>query len=183
MNQKNSTKIRRRFQAGRSAINKIWLLRPSCNEEIISYVDASMALMSQEEQEMYLGQVKRPVPRAGPKSPQRRVFHRAGGRQRRAPSAADHPSNGCPGSGIPARRCTGIIDAMDMGETNYLILLAGDTTTCPVRARTTDVFRGVGHDCYKYFVCSVCPGEAPTLELKYSSGTAASTAPLPAISR
>ena len=62
-----------------------------------------------------------------------------------------------------------IIDAMDMGETNYLILLAADTYDVPYKGRDDETFSEGSDTVYKYFVCSVCPVKAPTLELKYSS--------------
>ena len=62
-----------------------------------------------------------------------------------------------------------IIDAMDMGETNYLILLAADTYDVPYKGRDDETFSEGSDTVYKYFVCSICPVKAPTLELKYNS--------------
>ena len=58
---------------------------------------------------------------------------------------------------------------MDMGETNYLILLAADTYDVPYRGRDDETFADGSDTVYKYFVCSICPVKAPTLELKYSN--------------
>ena len=53
MNQKELNEIRRRFKLDKNAFSKIYGCYVNSNKEIISYVDASMGLMSQEEQEMY----------------------------------------------------------------------------------------------------------------------------------
>ena len=65
--------------------------------------------------------------------------------------------------------CRRIIDAMDMGETNYLILLAADTYDVPYRGRNDEIMDDASDTVYRYFVCSICPVKAPTLELKYSN--------------
>ena len=54
-------------------------------------------------------------------------------------------------------------------EENYLILLAADTYDVPYKGRDDETFSEGSDTVYKYFVCSVCPVKAPTLELKYSS--------------
>ena len=51
--------FRRRFKLDKNAISKIYGCYVNGNREIISYIDASMGLMSQEEQEMYLGLLKK----------------------------------------------------------------------------------------------------------------------------
>ena len=59
MNQKELNEIRRRFKLDKNAFSKIYGCYVNSNKEIISYVDASMGLMSQEEQEMYLNLLKK----------------------------------------------------------------------------------------------------------------------------
>ena len=170
MNQKELNEIRRRFKPDRSAINKIYGCYVNSNKEIISYIDASMALMSQEEQEMYLGLVKKALSGALGRnliniefstaqvadSDEHRLLQTI-----RQTDARDQNSRE-----TLYRR---IIDAMDMGETNYLILLAADTYDVPYKGRDDETFSDGSDTVYKYFVCSICPVKAPTLELKYSS--------------
>ena len=89
MNQKELNEIRRRFKLDKNSISRIYGCYVNSSREIIAYIDESMGLMSQEEQEMYLGAAEKgPVRRAGPESHQYRIFHSAGGRQRRAPPAS-----------------------------------------------------------------------------------------------
>ena len=52
MNQKELNEIRRRFKLDRNSISKIFGCYVNSNKEIISWIDASMGLMQQEEQEM-----------------------------------------------------------------------------------------------------------------------------------
>ena len=59
MNQKELNEIRRRFKLDRNSISKIFGCYVNSNKEIISWIDASMGLMQQEEQEMYLGLLKK----------------------------------------------------------------------------------------------------------------------------
>ena len=87
MNQKELNEIRRRFKLDKNSISRIYGCYFNSSREIIAYIDESMGLMSQEEQEMYLAE-KGSVRRAGPKPHQHRIFHGAGGRQRRAPPAS-----------------------------------------------------------------------------------------------
>ena len=70
----------------------------------------------------------------------------------------------------PASRedfCRRLIDALNMGETNYLILLAADTYDVPHKSRDDEFQADAGDTVYRYFVCAVCPVKAPTLELRY----------------
>ena len=59
MNQKELNEIRRRFKLDKNSISKIFGCYVNSNKEIISWIDASMGLMQQEEQEMYLGLLKK----------------------------------------------------------------------------------------------------------------------------
>ena len=58
---------------------------------------------------------------------------------------------------------------MDMGETNYLILLAADTYDVPYKGRDDETFSDGSDTVFQYFLCSICPVKAPTLELKYNN--------------
>ena len=68
------------------------------------------------------------------------------------------------GPGRPPRPCASrIIDAMDMGETNYLILLAADTYDVPYQrhGRRAVLYATAPTTVFQYFVCSVCPVKTP----------------------
>ena len=170
MNQKELNEIRRRFKPDRSAINKIYGCYVNSNKEIISYIDASMALMSQEEQEMYLGLVKKALSGALGRNLLNVEFSTAqvadSDEHRLLQTIRQTDARDQNSRETLYRR---IIDAMDMGETNYLILLAADTYDVPYKGRDDETFSDGSDTVYKYFVCSICPVKAPTLELKYSN--------------
>lgn len=58
MNQKELNELRRRFRLDKNNFSRIYGCYVNSNREIISWVDTSMGLMRQEEQEMYLGLLK-----------------------------------------------------------------------------------------------------------------------------
>ena len=61
-----------------------------------------------------------------------------------------------------------IIDAIDMGESSYLILLAADTYDVPHRSRDDLEVPDASETVFRYFVCAICPVKDPTLALQYS---------------
>jgi len=61
-----------------------------------------------------------------------------------------------------------IIDAIDMGESSYLILLAADTYDVPHRSRDDQEVPDGSDTVFRYFVCAICPVKDPTLALQYS---------------
>ena len=170
MNQKELNEIRRRFKLDRNAISRIYGCYVNSNKEIISHIDASMGLMSQEEQAMYLGLLKKALSGALGRNLIDIAFSTA--------QVADSDEHRLlqtirqtllQDKNSRETLCRKIIDAMDMGETNYLILLAADTYDVPYRGRDDETFADGSDTVYKYFVCSICPVKAPTLELKYSN--------------
>lgn len=170
MNQKELNEIRRRFKPDRTAISKIYGCYVNSNKEIISHIDASMGLMSQEEQEMYLGLLKKSLSGALGRNLIDIEFSTA----QVADSDEHRLLQTIRQTGLQDRNSREalyrrIIDAMDMSETNYLILLAADTYDVPYRGRDDELMDDASNTVYKYFVCSICPVKAPTLELKYSN--------------
>lgn len=170
MNQKELNEIRRRFKPDRTAISKIYGCYVNSNKEIISHIDASMGLMSQEEQEMYLGLLKKSLSGALGRNLIDIEFSTA----QVADSDEHRLLQTIRQTGLQDRNSREalyrrIIDAMDMSETNYLILLAADTYDVPYRGRDDELMDDASDTVYKYFVCSICPVKAPTLELKYSN--------------
>ena len=161
MNQKELNEIRRRFKLDKNSISKIFGCYVNSNKEIISWIDASMGLMQQEEQEMYLGLLKKALSGALGKNLVDITFSTA--------QVADSDEHRLLQTmrqtelKDPASRedfCRRLIDALNMGETNYLILLAADRydvpfrscwlrtpTMCPTRAGTMNFRRTRGTRC------------------------------------
>ena len=148
MNQKELNEIRRRFKLDKNSISKIFGCYVNSNKEIISWIDASMGLMQQEEQEMYLGLLKKALSGALGKNLVDITFSTA--------QVADSDEHRLLQTmrqtelKDPASRenfCRRLIDALNMGETNYLILLAADTYDVPTRAGTMNFRRTRGTRC------------------------------------
>ena len=59
MNQKELNELRRRFRLDKNNFSRVYGCYVNSNKEIIAWVDTSMGLMRQEEQEMYLGLLKK----------------------------------------------------------------------------------------------------------------------------
>ena len=158
MNQKELNEIRRRFKLDRNSISKIFGCYVNSNKEVISWVDASMGLMQQEEQEMYLALLKKALSGALGKNlvdivlDTRQVADSDEGRllQTLRQTELKDPNS-------RETLCHTIIDALDMGETNYLILLAADTYDVPHKSRDDEFQADAGDTVYRYFVCAVCP--------------------------
>lgn len=170
MNQKELNEIRRRFKPDRTAVSRIYGCYVNSNKEIISHIDAPVALMSQEEQEMYLDLLKKALSGALGRNLLNVEFSTAqvaGSDEHRLLQTIRQTDARDQNSREALYRR--IINALDMDETNYLILLAADTYDVPYKGRDDETFSEGSDTVYKYFVCSVCPVKAPTLELKYSS--------------
>ena len=119
MNQKELNEIRRRFKLDRNSISKIFGCYVNSNKEIISWIDASMGLMQQEEQEMYLGLLKKALSGALGKNLVDIVFSTqqvADSDEHRLLQTMRQTELKDPGS--RETFCRRLIDALDMGETN-----------------------------------------------------------------
>ena len=168
MNQKELNELRRRFRPDKNNFSRIYGCYVNSNREIISWVDTSMGLMRQEEQEMYLALLKKSLSGALGKNLVDVVFstqqvadsdeHRLLQTLRQT-ELKDPPSR--------ETLCRKIIECIDMGETNYLILLAADAYDVPHRGKDDELQHDTSNEVFKYFVCSICPVKAPTLELRY----------------
>ncbi len=168
MNQKELNELRRRFRLDKNNFSRIYGCYVNSNREIISWVDASMGLMRQEEQEMYLGLLKKSLSGALGKNLVDVVFST----QQVADSDEHRLLQTLRQTELkdPASRetlCRKIIECIDMGETNYLILLAADAYDVPHRGKDDELQHDASNEVFKYFVCSICPVKAPTLELRY----------------
>lgn len=168
MNQKELNELRRRFRLDKNNFSRVYGCYVNSNREIIAWVDTSMGLMRQEEQEMYLSLLKKSLSGTLGKNLIDVVFST----QQVADSDEHRLLQTLRQTELkdPASRetlCRQIIDCIDMGETNYLILLAADAYDVPHRSKDDEIQADASSEVFKYFVCSICPVKAPTLELRY----------------
>ena len=170
MNQKELNEIRRRFRLDKNNFSRIFGCYVNSNREVISWIDASLGLMRQEEQEMYLGLLKKTLSGTLGRNLIDIEFSTA-----QVADSDEHRllqtlrQTECKDANARETLCRKIIESLSMGETNYLILLAADAYDVPYRGKDDELQADASGDVYKYFVCAICPVKAPTLELRYDT--------------
>ena len=170
MNQKELNEIRRRFRLDKNNFSHIFGCYVNSNREVISWIDASLGLMRQEEQEMYLGLLKKTLSGTLGRNLIDIEFSTA-----QVADSDEHRllqtlrQTECKDANARETLCRKIIESLSMGETNYLILLAADAYDVPYRGKDDELQADASGDVYKYFVCAICPVKAPTLELRYDT--------------
>ena len=170
MNQKELNELRRRFRLDKNNFSRVYGCYVNSNREIIAWVDTSMGLMRQEEQEMYLGLLKKTLSGTLGRNLIDIEFSTA-----QVADSDEHRllqtlrQTECKDANARETLCRKIIESLNMGETHCLILLAADAYDVPYRGKDDELQAGASGDVYKYFVCAICPVKAPTLELRYDT--------------
>lgn len=170
MDQRGLNELRRRFRPERTGITRIYGCYVNGAREVISWVEAPLALMQQDEQEMYLGLLKK-------------VLSGALGRNlidlsfstEQVVDSEEHRllqtlrQSMLQDQAAREELCRRIIEAIDLGETNYLILLAAEAYDVPYRGKDDLDQADASDQVYRYFVCSICPVKDPKLALQYDT--------------
>jgi len=169
MNQKELNEIRRRIKPERSSISHIYGCYVNSNREIISYIDESMGLLSKEEVEKYIALIKKTLSGSLGRNLMDLSFA-----TKQVLDSDEHRL-------LTALRKTElkdavlreeffkcIIDSVDMGEDNYLILMAFDAYDVPHYGKdgSEDDSRG---EVFKYILCCLCPVKAGKVQLGYDA--------------
>ena len=171
MNQRELGELRRRFRPEKSAISRVYGCYVNSSREIIAYIDQSLGLMPQEEAEKYLGLLKKALSGTLGRNLIDIVFSTqqvADSEEHRLLSALRNSEL----KDAEAREAfyQKVIAALDMGESNYLILLGADAYDVPHRGRDGELDRDAGEEVFRYVVCAVCPVKDGTPELGYFHG-------------
>ena len=171
MNQRELGELRRRFRPERSAISRVYGCYVNSSREIIAYIDQSLGMTTQEETEKYLGLLKKALSGTLGRNLIDIVFSTqqvADSEEHRLLSALRNSEL----KDAEAREAfyQRVIQSLDMGENNYLILLAADAYDVPHRGKDGEVDRDAGEEVFRYFVCSICPVKDGTPELGYFHG-------------
>ena len=171
MNQRELGELRRRFRPEKSAISRIYGCYVNSSREIIAYIDQSLGMTTQEETEKYLGLLKKALSGTLGRNLIDIVFSTqqvADSEEHRLLSALRNSEL----KDAEAREAfyQRVIQSLDMGENNYLILLAADAYDVPHRGKDGEVDRDAGEEVFRYFVCSICPVKDGTPELGYFHG-------------
>ena len=172
MNQKELGELRRRFRPEKSAVSRIY----GCyvnggSREIISYLDESLGNMPQEEAEKYLSLLKKTLSGALGKNLIDVVFSTA--------QVADSDEHRLLSALRESQLRDGdiretfyrtVIGSLDLGESNYLILLAHDTYDVPHRGADGEAQADASDQVFSYILCSICPVKNCKMELGYFPG-------------
>ena len=171
MTQKELAELRRRFRPDKNAISRIYGCYVNSNKEVISYLDESIGTMPQEEMEKYLSLLKKGL--SG--SLGRNLIDIVFSTQQVADSDEHRLLRALRDSQLKdgaAREqfYQTVIQSLDMGESNYLILLAHDTYDVPHRGRDDEVQADASDQVFSYIVCCICPVKDGKSELGFFSG-------------
>lgn len=171
MNQKEISELKRRFRLGKNAMGRIYGCYVNSQKEIVSYLDESLERMPEEEAEKYLNLLKKALSGALGRNLIDIVFSTQqvadSDEHRRLMALRDSKLKD---GEVRQEFYQTVIDALDMGESNYLILLAHDAYDVPHRGRDGEDRADEGDTVFSYIVCCVCPVKDGKLELGYCAG-------------
>ena len=169
MNQKELGELRRRFRPEKCAVSRIYGCYVNSVREVVSYLDESLGRMPQEEAEKYLSLLKKAMSGTLGRNLIDIVFS-----TEQVMDSEEHRllsslrESGLRDSGIRQEFYQKVIDTLDMGESNYLILLAHDAYDIP--SRGGDDQTGDSDSVFQYILCCVCPVKDGKPELGYFPG-------------
>ncbi len=170
MNQKELGELRRRLRPEKCAVKCVYGCYVNGNKEIVSYLDESLGRMSQEEAEKYLSLLKKTLSGTLGKNLVDVVFSTEqvmDSDEYRLLSALRESE--LKSGEIREEFYRKVIDSLDMGGGNYVILLAYDTYDVPSRSRDGQDLED-SDSVYRYILCGVCPVKDGKMELGYFPG-------------
>lgn len=171
MNQKELGELRRRLRPEKSDIKCIYGCYVNSNKEVVSYLDESLGRMGEEEAEKYLGLLKKAMSGTLGRNLIDVVFATEqvmDSDEYRLLSALRESE--LKSGEIREEFYRKVIDSLDMGESNYLILLAYDTYDVPHRGKDGENHLEESDSVFRYVLCCVCPVKDGKTELGYFPG-------------
>ena len=158
MTQKELGELRRRFRPDKNAISRIYGCYVNSNKEVISYLDESLGRLAQEEGEKYLSLLKKGLSGALGRNLIDIVFS-----TQQVADSDEHRllrslrDSHLKDADVRERFYQTVIQSLDMGESNYLILLAHDAYDVPRKGKDDEVQADASDEVFSYIVCCVCP--------------------------
>ena len=172
MNGKEVSELRRRFRPEKSAVSRVYgCYVNGSSREIISYLDESLGNMPLEEAEKYLSLLKKSLSGTLGTHLNDVVFSTAqvaDSDEHRLLSALRE--SGLKDGEIRETFYRAVIGALDMGDSNYLILLAHDAYDVPRRGKDGEADPDGSDEVFSYILCSICPVKTCKMELGYVPG-------------
>ena len=170
MNKKEISELRRRFKPEKNNISQVHGCYVNGKGEVISYIDESLRTMPQEEAEKYLSLLGKALSGTPGKNLIDIVFSTAqvmdSDEHRRLTGLRDSKLQD---GEVRQEFYQKVIDSLDMGDSNYLILLAHDSYDVPSRDRNGDK-QDDSDTVFSYILCCVCPVKDGKTELGYCPG-------------
>lgn len=168
MNKKEIREIRRRVSPERTNIEHIYGCYINSQHEIIAKIDESLGLLEKEEQEKYIAILKKSL-----SGTQGKNLHDLSFSTKQVREGDEHKL-------LAALRDTGLKDRalrekffecvaehLDMGDSNYLVLLAFDSYDVPHFNKDGEELED-STDVFRYILCSVCPVKSEKSVLHFS---------------
>ena len=170
MNKKEISELRRRFKPEKNNISQVHGCYVNGKGEVISYIDESLRTMPQEEAEKYLSLLGKALSGTPGKNLIDIVFSTAqvvdSDEHRRLTGLRDSKLQDGEARQAFYQK---VIDSLDMGDSNYLILLAHDSYDVPSRDRNGDK-QDASDTVFSYILCCICPVKDGKTELGYCPG-------------
>lgn len=171
MNQKELSELRRRFRPDKSAITHIYGCYVNANKEIVSDLAEPLGAMPEEEAEKYLGLLKKALSGTLGKNQMDIVFS-----TQQVTDSPEHKlltalrSSGLKDGEVRQAFYQKVIESLDMGDGNYLILLGYDAYDVPRRGKDDELQADASDEVFSYIVCCVCPVKVGKVELGFFPG-------------
>ena len=176
MNLKEVSELRRRFRMDRNAISRIYGCFVNSSREIVSYIDESMGILPQDEAEKYLNLLKKALSGKLGKNLIDIIFS-----TEQVADSDEHRllmalrDSELKDGEIREEFYQKIINSLDLGDSNYLILLAYDTYDVPRKNKTMRWMQMHPMPYSPMYVCCVCPVKERKVELGFSLEIMSST--------
>ena len=171
MNQKEISELRRRIKPEKNAIGRIYGCYVNSRKEIISYIEGSLGTMPQDEAEKYLDLLRKTLSGTPGKNLIDIVFSTQqvvdSEEHRRLMALRDSKLRD---GEVRQEFYQKVMDTLDMGDSNYLILLAHDSYDVPSRDKNGDRQADDSDAVFSYILCCICPVKDGKLELGYCPG-------------
>ena len=171
MNLKEVSELRRRFRMDRNAISRIYGCFVNSSREIVSYIDESMGILPQDEAEKYLNLLKKALSGKLGKNLIDIIFS-----TEQVADSDEHRllmalrDSQLKDGDIREEFYQKIINSLDLGDSNYLILLAHDTYDVPHKNKNDEMDADTSDAVFSYVVCCVCPVKERKAELGFFPG-------------
>ncbi len=158
MNQKEVGELRRRLRPGKNGIGHVYGCYVSPTKEIIAEVDQSLALLNEDDVESRMALLRKTLSGALGRSLIDIEFA-----TRQVAEGEEHKllrqlrDTKLKDEAVRREFYQKVIQSVDMGEDNYLILLAQESYDVPFRSKNDEGLDDASETVYSYILCALCP--------------------------